>query len=410
MCNKINLLIILALMLAAFGLPSCNDWPDNALTEDNQKQLFRPSNFTGSVSGTSMSFSWYPVGGANYELELSTDIAFGGNILKIDIPNQSEIEGTTTIATTKSWRVENLIGNTGYYARIRSVSMNNSLEPSGWTVYCNASTLVPNRLTTTQENIFYSIPSDDIGIDFILVRWDSTLLVNRITIAQADSDPVSFTLTEQEVNAGRKEFAGLLGNTTYNFELFGLLYDGNSYRRGAMTVTTKTENIFNPITADDTGLDFIKLSWDNATPVDKIIVSTEDETEITVDITAAESEKVITGLSPETTYTFSIYTGNVLRGTEIARTQTDYSYDIFLSPVIEEADDEIFVTLLWDDKAFDVTHILVSQMGTPDMRINLDTDDRNAHSKVLTGLNKLTTYTFRIFFGDNLRGIVIATL
>jgi len=408
MCNKIKSLIFLALMLVTCGLFSCKSWQDEAITENNQGQLFRPSNFTGSVSGTNMSFSWYPVGGANYELELSTDIAFGSNNLKIDIPNRSEIEGTTTIATTRSWRVSNLISNTGYYARIRSVSVNNSMETSGWTVYCNASTLVPNRLTTSNENVFYTMPSEAIGIDFIQVRWDSTLLVNRITIAQTDADPVSFTLTEQELKSGSKEFTGLLGNTTYNFELFGILYDGNTYRRGVLSVTTKTENIFNPVADDDTGLDFIKLSWDNTTPADKIIVAAEDGTEITVSITAAESEKEITGLSPETTYTVSIYTGNVLRGTEVARTKTDYSYNIFLDPEVEDID-QTQITLKWNDDAFDVTHIQVSRTGTADVRVNLSSDDVAAHAKAVTGLISNTSYTFRIYNGSNLRGELVVT-
>lgn len=122
------------------------------------------------------------------------------------------------------------------------------------------------------------------------------------------------------------------------------------------------------------------------------------------------SRKQYGGLSAETDYSVSIYTGTTVRGTVNFRTATDYSYNILPTP---EADDigQTDITLKWNEAAFDVTHIIVSSSigGEADVKIDLTPDDISAHLKLIEGLQSGVSYTFRIYNNDYPRGEIVVT-
>lgn len=397
-------LILLSAALMVLSAPSCTDIEDDAVTPANEKQLVRPSMFKCSVSANIASFTWNPVGYANYELQLCLSDNFESGVMTILVPNEmpekvpEEMKNDENAGgRTRGWKVGNLPSNTRFYARIRSISINGSLEPSGYSPTIN--------FTTQQENIIYAPPTGDVGIDYIKLSWDSVRVVTNITVTKGTDAPVDYVLTGGEIEHGRKEFSGLLANTEYTFRIYA-----DDWLRGTRTIKTLEENIFKAIVSDNIGLDHVWLEWDNEKPSDQIVASASGKTDITVPITAGDFQKDITGLSPETTYTFKIYNGDVLRGTVAARTLTDYSVNILYDPAADDID-ETFVNLEWNVDAFDVTHITVSTntIGDKDHNVTLTENDINNHQKKIEGLTSLTEYTFRIYNGDILRGEVIVT-
>lgn len=381
MYKQLNI-ILLSITIIAFLLPSCDDEDEPVKTPD---QLFQPAMFRQSVSSNTVKFTWVPIGHAKYSLDVSLTQDFSSGVVGFVIEKSEEFV------------VENLLSNTAYWARIKCVSTDGSLKDSQYNTL---------TFTTQQENIIYAPKTGDVGIDYVKLSWDSVRVVTNITVTKGTDAAVNYVLTAAEKEHGKKEFSGLLANTKYTFKI----YNGDSWLRGTRDITTATENIFKAITPDKIGLDHVLLQWDNAKPSDKIVVSASGKTDVTIPVTAAESEKDITGLSPETTYTFKIYNGSVLRGTVTAKTLTDYSGNILFAPAAGDIG-ETFVTLKWNTNAFDVTHIMVStsNVGAKDTKITLTADDIKNHLKKIEGLTKLTVYTFRIYNGDNLRGEAIVT-
>jgi hypothetical protein len=402
MRNKLKIVFVFSLAITAFMLLSCNNLEDEAVTPANMKKLFRPSNFTiDKVISNVMTFKWTPISGANYELQLSLNESFSDNLQLIPIPH--EVEGSDY--ETTSWDVDGLVSNVRYYARIRSVSMSGELETSGWSAVVSEN--------TKQENIFYDPSSKDIGIDFINVSWDSTRVTFQIDVQMKgpnpDSEPTvvgQYPLTENEIKSGKKSFTGLLSNTTCIFTIYGRIY-GIPLVRGTKEITTNTENIFKPVSLADVERFCVWLSWDDTKNPDKMVASASGKSDVTFNISADDGmRKEYCGLSAETNYTISIYTGTTVRGTVNFRTTTDYSINNIL--LIPEAEDigETNITLKWNTAAFDVTHIIVSSSisGEADFKVDLTEDDISTHQKLIEGLRSNVSYTFRIYNNDYPRG------
>jgi len=402
MWNNLKIIYILSLVMTIFTLSSCNSLDDEAVTPAKLTKLFRPSNFTvDKVIGNVMTFKWTPIAGANYQLQLSLNNEFSDNLPIILIPN--EIVGT--VYKTTSWDVDGLVSNVRYYARIRCVSMNGQLETSGWSAVVSEN--------TKQENIFYDLSSKDVGNDFINVSWDSTRVVNQIYVKiKENSDSVKYELTGNEIKSGKKSFPGLLSNTTYIFTIYGKIY-GIPLVRGTKEIKTNTENILNQLNSTDIGSTCVQLSWDNTKNPDKIVASASGKLDVTKNISAENGSTQFCGLSAETGYTLTIYTGTIARGIVNFRTATDYNIgNILLTPQAGDIG-KTDINLKWNVASFDVTHIIVSSSvtGVPDFQVNLTEDDISAHLKSIEGLRSNTTYTFRIYNNNYPRGeIVVKTI
>lgn len=364
---------------AAFALFSCDD--DDPVKQLDQ--LFRPVIKSYSVGGGSISLAWSPIKDAYFVIELSTASDFSSPIIH-EVVGEGE------------YVIHDLRGGTPYYIRIKSVSLDGSMKDSEYNT-------VANPQTPSTENVFYSAVTEDIGIDYITLAWDTARIVTHITLTTPDNEtPVRYALSATELFNGTKLFEGLDANTEHTFRI----YNGDEWLRGTATRTTLEENIFGPVIMDNVTTNQVALTWDNKKPADRIVASASGHEDISVSLLAAETGKTITGLSPETDYTFTLYTGTKVRGTVVVRTKTANLGDIFITPAAEDITDTS-ITLKWNTAAFDVTHILVSTLGGEDRTITLPEEDINSHQTAIEGLTSATEYNFRIYYGTSLRGELI---
>jgi hypothetical protein len=208
-CN-FNIIISLAFILLSFCNISCKD---DAIINNTSDQLFRPALFRGSVNSNTVYFSWVPIAGASYLLEVSRDSLLFQNDLKI-IP----------LNGVKEYPVTDLWSNSRYSARIKAVSIDSAIKDSEYNQIA---------FVTGTENIFYQVA--DTGINQVLLKWDKSKDVSKIVVSKGASVVKNITLTTSEISAGEKLVEGLSEATKYDFKI----YLGDMLR-GAISVSTKS--------------------------------------------------------------------------------------------------------------------------------------------------------------------------
>ena len=119
MFKQLNIFLI-SLVMAVILFPSCND--DE--TQKKETQLFRPSLFKASPSSNKVTFTWTPIGRANYELDICLSQNFDSGLISYSLKEGVHEQIVEDL----------LIGNTTYYARIRCVSVDGSLKNSDYNV------------------------------------------------------------------------------------------------------------------------------------------------------------------------------------------------------------------------------------------------------------------------------------
>ena len=208
-CN-IYLLIAIVILL----LSSCEK-EDNKL--DFPGKLFRPAKFQSSVNTNEVTFSWVPIKGANYLLEISKDsLLFTNDVQAFTIEGASE------------FLVENLWSSTLYSARIKSVSIDPEIQDSEYKQLI---------FVTGTENIFSMIEPGDLGSDHVLLKWDAEKAVSHIVVVNASGNEITLPIATGEMSVGQKNIEGLSSDSSYTFKIYNF-----EMLRGTITVTTKSTN------------------------------------------------------------------------------------------------------------------------------------------------------------------------
>ena len=195
--QKYNTIIPGILMLFALLFSSCDEDVFESNTPD---QLFRPTAFAATIEGNDVDFSWVPIAGASYLLEISKDsLDFNTELQAIELGSVS------------SYSIEDLWSQTRYSARIKAVSKNPDIKDSEY-----------KQITfiTEIENIFYSVATEDIAASWISLKWDNTKDVSLIVVSAAGVPDLSVVLSAEEKAAGQKLIQGLNANTSYTFKIY----------------------------------------------------------------------------------------------------------------------------------------------------------------------------------------------
>ncbi|MDR1456398.1 MAG: fibronectin type III domain-containing protein [Tannerella sp.] len=212
------------------------------------ERLFRPATFSAIVDVNNVDFTWMPIEGASYLLEISRD----------SLMFETEIQ-TYSISNTNKARIEDLWGSTRYSARIKAVSATPAVMDSRY-----RSTI----FFTQAENLFAELNDGDIGTDRITLRWDRSRPVDHILVSATDRSDSSVIITAEDLAAGQTVISGLDPGTKYTFRL--CLGERN---RGLIEAATKSI-LIEPDEADVTRYP-ATLHRDSAQPVDRIAVYTE---------------------------------------------------------------------------------------------------------------------------------------
>lgn len=207
MLNRLyTILISLAIV---FSLFSCEE---EEQTADVPGQLFRPAALTMGISANVATFSWTPIKGAKYSLDIAKDS------LQFTTDLQNFI-----IEGKKEFVVENLWSLSRYSVRIKCLSIDPNIKDSEYKVA---------TFVTGQENIFYTPSSSGIGTDHVLMKWDVNKTVTHIVFSLGTQN-TTVSLSAQDILAGQKDISGLLPATSYVFKI----YNGEMLR-GTITVKT----------------------------------------------------------------------------------------------------------------------------------------------------------------------------
>jgi hypothetical protein len=91
----------------------------------------------------------------------------------------------------------------------------------------------------------------------------------------------------------------------------------------SITFITGIENIFYSVASADIGKNQILIKWNSAKSVSQLVVSTTGVADVTIPLTASDQstgQKLSANLTNNTTYTFKIFNGDMLRGTITVKT------------------------------------------------------------------------------------------
>lgn len=208
MLRKLNIFLISTLIVFSFF--TCKK---EEQTVDSPHQLFRPAVLQIGVNANVATFSWIPIKGAKYSLDIAKD-----NLqFTTDVQNYI-IEGKAEFTTENLWSL------TTYSVRIKCLSSDPNIKDSEY----KTATFV-----TQLENIFSTPSANDIGADHILMKWDATKTVTHIVISNGTAENTTVLLSDQDILAGQANISGLTSGTSYVFKI----YNGEMLRG---TVTTKT--------------------------------------------------------------------------------------------------------------------------------------------------------------------------
>lgn len=208
--RKFKIVYALMLFLSVLMITSCGK---ETTIKDTPDQLFRPV-ISAGISNNTVAFSWVPIANATYSLEISRD-----SFKYVNDVQSFKIDGA------KSYYMENLWSQTRYSARIKAVSKDGSVKDSGYEEI---------TFVTGTENIFYTVSSNDISTNSVLLKWDKSKNVSMVTVLKGSVIDNSITLSPADISAGQRLIEGLTGNTSYVFKIYfgGML-------RGTLTVKTK---------------------------------------------------------------------------------------------------------------------------------------------------------------------------
>ena len=213
-------------MLAAgtlvLGMAACED-PNDWSTDTSHNRLFRPSeiSITPSATYALIEFDWLP-DAEYYILECNADSLY-----------QDEVHTGSRIDTLyeQPYTLDNLMGDTYYFIRVRAEAPNAGITNSKWTYYEDDDM---RSFKTDAEQIFYTPEMADRSDSWIRLSWQEGAEVTHIEVQTADGTRIkTVELTADEIGSSQCTVNGLEASTEYRFIIYN-----NESKRGTINVST----------------------------------------------------------------------------------------------------------------------------------------------------------------------------
>lgn len=363
-----------------------NEWETNP----SKAALFRVRDVkVDKAAAQTASVSWSATSSAEYYIiEVSTEKL--SDNMEIGTSQNSIVYGEDKSISAVPALISGLTKSSTYYLRVKSFG--DGLE-SGWAY-------LDGTFETTEEDILEKeFANGDITAESIRVKWnDAGLPVTHLSYewqvnvgGDVTTQEETYELSSEEISAQSAILSGLQPGTKYNISIYN-----NDDLRGITEATT--EQIFS--TPEVLGGN-ITLKWNaNSVNVTKLSYhpNNVEEAETTeYELTEAEinaSSITLTDLDLGKEYTFMIYNGEALRG--IATATTEQIMNITTENIRGKS-----VTVTWADNGTAATKLTYQPANAPETVWN---DELSAEGTNVTGLEGETTYTFRIYTDDVLRG------
>ncbi len=363
-----------------------NEWETNP----SKAALFRVRDVkVDKAAAQTASVSWSATSSAEYYIiEVSTEKL--SDNMEIGTSQNSIVYGEDKSISAVPALISGLTKSSTYYLRVKSFG--DGLE-SGWAY-------LDGTFETTEEDILEKeFANGDITAESIRVKWnDAGLPVTHLSYewqvnvgGDVTTQEETYELSSEEISAQSAILSGLQPGTKYNISIYN-----NEDLRGITEATT--EQIFS--TPEVLGGN-ITLKWNaNSVNVTKLSYhpNNVEEAETTeYELTEAEinaSSITLTDLDLGKEYTFMIYNGEALRG--IATATTEQIMNITTENIRGKS-----VTVTWADNGTAATKLTYQPANAPETVWN---DELSAEGTNVTGLEGETTYTFRIYTDDVLRG------
>ncbi len=215
-----------AIMLLGLFAVSCtdgNDWE----VDSSYSRLFAvdDDDITVTADTVQATVKFSSISGAEYYIiEVSTDSLY--DAVEMGGPN-AIVYGEDHSITSSPVVIDNLVGETSYYLRLKGVS--SEVPESHWAYYKSGGTF-----KTLTEQLFNQVEDADITSTSVRVTWQPGAEVTRLGMKTAlETDTTFINLDAATIAAGEYTFTGLNSTTTYTFFIF----NGN-VKRGSINVTT----------------------------------------------------------------------------------------------------------------------------------------------------------------------------
>ena len=363
-----------------------NEWETNPSKSD----MFRVRDVkVDKAAAQTASVSWSATSSAEYYIiEVSTEKL--SDNMEMGTAQNSIVYGEDKSISTVPALISGLTKSSTYYLRVKSFG--DGLE-SGWAY-------LDGTFETTEEDILEKkFANGDITAESIRVKWnDAGLPVTHLSYewqinvgGDVTIQEETYELSSEEISAQSAILSGLQPGTKYNISIYN-----NDDLRGITEATT--EQIFS--TPEVLGGN-ITLKWNtNSVNVTKLSYhpNNVEEAETTeYELTETEinaSSITLTGLDLGTEYTFMIYNEEALRG--ITTATTEQIMNITTENIRGKS-----VTVTWADNGTAATKLTYQPANAPETVWN---NELSAEGTNVTGLEGETTYTFRIYTDDVLRG------
>lgn len=304
-----------------------------------------PSSFTKVVTESSATISWVAISGAT-----SYDLLFNGTTYRMT--------GTSRIFT-------GLPAGTSYNFQVRANNADASSEYSRLMTVTTAPKPPTNVSATSNENS-------------ITLNWSAA--------TGATGYMIKFNGTEMHAIGTSCKFTGLKANTVYTYQICSKSADGTGSYNFISSKKTSPEPPSVPVATANKNS--ITLQWNAVTGATSYDVLLDDKI-----YNAPFTSKIITGLTPGTSYTFSIRANNSDGSSSYCDTQTITTLSKLpaVPTDIRKTSTEYSVTVSWESVAGATSYGVL---------FNGTAYSVTGTSKTFTGLSPNTAYTYQVCAKD----------
>lgn len=241
--NRYSYIVVILGIFFFAGMLSCekHNLEDPDTSTD---RLFRPPTFAANVNTNEVTLSWVPIANATYVLEVSKDnLVFETELQRIELGEVAE------------YILTDLWSSTRYSARIKAVSNNPLVKDSEFTAV---------TFQTGVENVFFSTDEDDITESTIVLNWDNSKAVDKVTVSSTGLATRTVSLSPLEIANGQAVIGELTGGTNYTFRIYN-----SEMLRGTLTISTTTLALLAPVFINF-GTENTAAGWNNLTNITQV--------------------------------------------------------------------------------------------------------------------------------------------